>query len=141
MLTTSGIFALSGDLSATCTAASRFGCVPGPASLQGCELIGAAIDPTIHLDTSTGTVTGSFVVGGTGSCVQSDPDAATHTAPPGVYHLSIGCVACEVATFTLTEPAATLPATGFPIVPASLWGAGLLAIGLVLVRSRQTPRL
>jgi hypothetical protein len=140
MLTTSGIFELLTDLSATCAPASGFRCTPGPANLQGCELTGVATEETIQLDTSTGTVTGSFVVGSTGTCVQSDPDAATHSAPPGVYALAIGCGACQVATFTLTKPAATLPATGFPIVTASLWGAALLAAGLVLVRSRQTAR-
>jgi hypothetical protein len=140
MLTTPDIFALETDLSATCNPGSRFGCTPGPASLQGCELIGVATDQTIHLDKSTGTVTGSFVVGITGICVQSDPDAATHFAPPGEYALSIGCGACQVATFTLTKPAATLPATGFPIATASLYASGLLVLGLLLCRRRLTWR-
>jgi hypothetical protein len=121
MLATPDIFALLRDLS------------PG-----GCELIGVANDPTIHLDPVTGVVTGSFVVGSTGTCVQSDPDAATHTAPPGVYHLSIGCVACEIATFTLTKAAATLPVTGFPIASASIWAGGFLVLGLIIVRGRRT---
>jgi LPXTG-motif cell wall-anchored protein len=139
MLNTTGIFELLTDLSATCNPASGFRCTPGPANLQGCELTGVTTDETIHLDASTGIVTGSFVVGSTGVCVQSDPDAATHSAPPGEYELAIGCGACQVASFVLTRPAATLPATGFPVVTASLLGSALLVVGILLYRRRLTP--
>jgi len=138
MLSAPGIFALLTDLSASCNPGSGFGCTPGPASLQGCELVGVAADQTIHLDTSTGIVTGSFVVGSTGICVQSDPDAETHPAPPGEYRLSIGCGACQVATFTLTKPAATLPFTGFPVATVSLCALGLVGVGLLVCRRRVT---
>jgi hypothetical protein len=117
MLTTSGMFELLTDL-------------------QNCELAGVTTNETIHLDTSTGVVTGAFVVGSTGICVQSDPDAATHSAPPGVYRLAIGCGACQVATFTLTRPVATLPATGFPVATALIFASGLLVVGLLLYRRR-----
>jgi hypothetical protein len=135
-LNTSGIFELLTDLSATCNPTSGFRCTRGPADLQGCELTGLTTDETIHLDTSTGLVTGSFVVGSTGICVQSDPDAATHSAPPGEYELAISCGACQVATFTLTKAAATLPATGFPIANASLCASGLLVLGFLLLGLR-----
>ena len=139
MLNTTGIFELLTDLSPTCSPASRFRCTPGPANLQNCELTGVTTDETIHLDTTTGLVTGSFVVGSTGICVQSDPDAATHSAPPGEYELAIGCGACQVASFVLTRPAATLPFTGFPIATTGLFGSALLAVGLLLYRRRLTP--
>ncbi len=126
-------FALLTDLSPTCSPASANSCTLGPASLKNCELLVDAYDHTIHLDTSTGVVTGSFVVGSTGNCVQSDPDAATHTAPPGVYSLAISCGACQVATFTLTQ-GATLPFTGFPVGNAILCASGLVVVGLLLRR-------
>jgi hypothetical protein len=138
MLNTPGIFALLTDLSPTCNPASAFRCTLGPANLQNCELTGVTTDETIHLDTSTGVVTGSFVVGSTGICVQSDPDAATHSAPPGEYSLAISCGACQVATFTLTR-AATLPFTGFPVGTVSLWASGLVLVGFLLCR-RRSPR-
>ena len=136
MLNATGIFELLTDLSPTCKPASGSLCTPGPASLQGCELTGVTTDEAIHLDTSTGLVTGSFVVGSTGTCVQSDPDAATHSAPPGEYELAIGCGACQVAAFTLTKPAATLPFTGFPVGRAILCASGLVVVGLLLRRPR-----
>lgn len=136
MLNAPGIFELLTDVSATCKPASGFRCTPGRANLQGCELTGVTADETIHLDTSTGNVTGSFVVGSTGTCVQSDPDAATHSAPPGEYELAIGCGACQVAAFVLTKPAATLPATGFPAAAASMWALGLLVFGFFLLGLR-----
>lgn len=119
MLTASGIFALLTDL-------------------QGCELVGVTTDETIHVDTATGDVTGSFVVGSTGTCVQSDPDALTHAAPAGEYRLSIGCLACQVGSFTLTKAAATLPATGFPVGTACLCASGLLVVGLFLCARRRS---
>ena len=122
MLNNPGFFALVTDLS------------------SGCELVGAVTNETIHLDAATGRVTGSFVVGGTGICTMSDPDAATHSAPPGRYQLAISCAACQVATFTLTKPAATLPATGFPIAGVGLGACGLLVLGLLLRSRGRQPR-
>ena len=83
-------------------------------------------------------MTGSFVVGSTGNCVQSDPDAATHSAPPGEYSLAISCGACQVATFTLTR-APTLPFTGFPVGTVSLCASGLVVVGLVLCAAASSP--
>jgi hypothetical protein len=139
MLTRPDFFALVTELSATCNTAAGFGCTPGPANLQGCELLVDVVNQTIHLDGVTGSVTGSLVVGSTGICVQSHPDAATHAAPPGRYSLAISCPACQVATFTLTEPASALPATGFPIATASVFALGLLVLGLLL-RLRHPQR-
>jgi len=131
-LTKLDFFTLVADLSATCNPAAGFGCTPGPASLEGCELYVDTSNQTMQVDSSTGRVTGSFVVGSTGNCTMSYPDAATHSAPPGRYSLAISCGACQFATFTLTEPAATLPATGFPIAAESLCALGLLVLGLFL---------
>jgi len=132
-------YGLVTDLFATCNPDSGFRCTPGPANLDHCELVVPTADETIHLDTSTGVVTGSFVVDGTGICVQSDPDAATHSAPPGEYGLAISCGACQVATFTLTR-AATLPFTGFPVATASMCASSLVFIGVLLCRRRPLRR-
>jgi hypothetical protein len=136
-------FALYTDISTSCPASGEL-CTPGPANLAGCELLVAAIDPVIHLDESTGQVTGSFVVGGDGTCSQSDPDAATHQAPPGPYELSIGCPACGVASFGLTRAAgsvpasATLPFTGRPFGLMTLTGGVLVVWGFVILAAVPT---
>jgi hypothetical protein len=132
MLKSPEFFTLLTDV---CGPNATTGCTRGPTSLARCELLDGAINSVIHLDESTGAVTGSFVVGGSGTCVQSDPDAATHAAPPGRYELSVGCcVASEVGEFTLTAPSSepTLPATGFPAALASLGGVILVAGGVLL---------
>ena len=147
MLKSPEFFNLLTDISASCEPTAA-GCTRGPTSLAGCELLVGAINGVIHLNESTGAVTGSFVVGGSGICVQSDPDAETHSAPPGRYALSVGCcVASEVGEFTLTAPSSepTLPATGFPAALASLGGVILVAVGLLLCsyarwRKTRTPR-
>jgi hypothetical protein len=128
------IFTLLTDISASCAPNATSRCTPGPTSLAGCELLDGAVDGVIHVNDSTGVVTGSFIVDGRGTCVQSDPDAATHSAPPGKYALSIGCPACEIGEFTLTAPSSepTLPATGFSAALASLGGGILVAVGLLL---------
>lgn len=142
MLKAPEIFTLLTDISATCEPNATTRCTRGPTSLAGCELLDGAINGVIHLNESTGTVTGSFIVGGTGICVQSEPDAATHSAPPGRYALSIGCPACEVGEFTLTAPSSepTLPATGFPIALAGLGGVILVAVGLLLLSIRTMAK-
>ena len=137
MLKSPEIFTLLTDV---CGPNATTGCTRGPTSLAGCELLDDAINGVIHLNDSTGAVTGSFVVGGSGICVQSDPDAATHAAPPGRYALSVGCcIASEVGEFTLSAPSSepTLPATGFPTALASLCGLILVAVGLLLVSRPQ----
>lgn len=133
MLKSPEFFTLVTDV---CGPSATTGCTRGPTSLARCELLDGAINSVIHVDESTGTVTGSFVVGGSGTCVQSDPDAATHPAPPGRYELSVGCcVASEVGEFRLTAPSSepTLPATGFPTALATLCGVILVAVGLLLL--------
>src|SRR5450432_2858612 len=139
MLKSPEIFTLLTDV---CGPNATTGCTRGPTSLARCELLDGAINGVIHLNESTGTVTGSFIVGGTGICVQSDPDAATHAAPPGRYALSIGCPACEVGEFTLTAPSSepTLPATGFPAALAGLGGVILVAVGLLLLSIRKMAK-
>lgn len=132
MLKSPQIFTLVTDV---CGPNATTECTRGPTSLARCELLDSAINGVIHLDESTGAVTGSFVVGGSGTCVQSDPDAATHAAPPGRYAFSVGCcVASEVGEFMLTAPSSepTLPMTGFPTALATLCGMILVASGLVL---------
>ena len=142
MLKAPEIFTLLTDISAPCEPNATTRCTRGPTSLAGCELLDGAINGVIHLNESTGTVTGSFIVGGTGTCVQSEPDAATHSAPPGRYALSIGCPACEVGEFTLTAPSSepTLPATGFPAALAGLGGVILVAVGLLLLSIRKMAK-
>jgi hypothetical protein len=142
MLKAPEIFTLLTDISATCEPNATTRCTRGPTSLAGCELLDGAINGVIHLNESSGTVTGSFIVGGTGICVQSEPDAATHSAPPGRYALSIGCPACEVGEFTLTAPSSepTLPATGFPAALAGLGGVILVAVGLLLLSIRKMAK-
>jgi hypothetical protein len=134
MLSTPDVFLLLADLSANC-AATLDVCTPGPASLEGCELLVGVTNEVVHVDEATGIVTGSFVAGADGTCFQSMPDAAPRWAPAGRYALSIGCQACEVATFTLTAPS-TLPFTGFPVLLTSLCGFLLVGTGLLLLRRR-----
>jgi hypothetical protein len=114
MLSTPDVFLLLADLSANC-AATLDVCTPGPASLEGCELMVGVTNEV--------------------ACFQSMPDAAPRWAPAGRYALSIGCQACEVATFTLTAPS-TLPFTGFPVLLTSLCGFLLVGTGLLLLRRR-----
>jgi len=77
-------------------------CSAGPASLAGCELIAGLIHPLINLDTATGRVSGSFTVGGQGTCFQDRPTAHPQATLPGRYDLAIGCHACSFALFTVT---------------------------------------
>ncbi len=69
-------FTLITDVWADCAkaphAAYLYDCSTGPASLAGCELIVGLIHPLINLDTATGRVSGSFTVGGEGTCFQDD---------------------------------------------------------------------
>ncbi|HEY8728585.1 MAG TPA: hypothetical protein VIL94_03310 [Acidothermaceae bacterium] len=146
MLKAPEIFTLLTDISASCEPTTATPCAPAPTGLVGCELLDGAVGGVIHVEESTGAVTGSFIVGTTGTCVQSTPDAASHVAPPGRYALSVGCPACEVGAFTLTAASAapTLPAAGFPSAPAMVVGVVLIAAGLLLRRfgavAHSTPR-
>jgi hypothetical protein len=54
-------------------------------------LIVGLIQPRITLDTTTGRVSGSFTVGGEGTCFQDRPTGSPQATPPGRYDLAIGC--------------------------------------------------
>jgi hypothetical protein len=98
-------FSLITDVWADCAKALRaypYDCSAGPASLAGCELIVGLIHPLISLDTATGRVSGSFTVGGQGTCFQDRPTQHPQATLPGRYDLAIGCHACSLALFRVT---------------------------------------
>jgi hypothetical protein len=101
-------FNLITDVHADCAkaphAAYPFDCSTGPASLAGCELVVDLTRPLISLDTATGRVSGSFTVGGEGTCFQGQPTEHPQAALPGRYVLAIGCHACSFALFRVTGP-------------------------------------
>ncbi|HEV2450615.1 MAG TPA: hypothetical protein VGS62_01655 [Streptosporangiaceae bacterium] len=112
-------FNLITDVRAGCAkaphAAYLYDCSAGPASLAGCELIVGLIHPLINLDTATGRVSGSFTVGGTGTCFQDRPTDHPQATLPGRYVLAIGAHATSWALFEVTgspvpAPAGTAPA-------------------------------
>jgi hypothetical protein len=94
-------FSLITDVLADC-AKDPYDCSAGPPSLVGCELIVDLVHPLITLDTTTGRVTGSFTVGGEGTCFQDRPSGDSQATPPGRYDLAIGCHACSFARFRMT---------------------------------------
>jgi hypothetical protein len=97
-------FNLITDVWADCAKAPHaypYDCSAGPGSLAGCELIVGLIHPLISLDTATGRVSGSFAVGGGGSCFQGRPTGHPQAALPGRYVLAIGAHATSWALFTV----------------------------------------
>lgn len=108
-------FNLITDVWAGCATAPHaypYDCSAGPAGLAGCELIVGLIHPLIRLDTATGRVSGSFTVGGDGTCFQDRPAGHPQATLPGRYDLAIGCHACSFALFTVTgSPAPTSTST------------------------------
>jgi hypothetical protein len=108
-------FNLITDVWADCTKAPHaypYDCSAGPASLAGCELIAGLIHPLINLDTATGRVSGSFTVGGEGTCFQARPTGHPQATLPGRYVLAIGAHATSWALFTVTgSPVATSAST------------------------------
>lgn len=130
-------FGLITEVHRSCSAAAG-PCVVGPARLAGCELDGGATGQTLTFSRTTGRVHGSFVVGGGGSCFQSQPDSRRHPTLPGRYVLTIGCHACEVAYFTVS-PQSTA-ATGAAVAPMLCIAAVLIIVGIVLTgRGRSRP--
>jgi hypothetical protein len=99
-------FNLITDVWADCAkaphAAYLYDCSAGPASLAGCELIVDLIHPLITFDTATGRVSGSFTVGGEGTCFQDRPTGHRQATLPGRYVLAIGAHATSWALFTVT---------------------------------------
>jgi hypothetical protein len=108
-------FNLITDVWADCAKAPHaypYDCSAGPASLAGCELIVGVIHPLISLDTATGRVSGSFTVGGEGTCFQDRPTEHPQATLPGRYDVAIGCHACSFALFRVTgSPAPTSTST------------------------------
>jgi hypothetical protein len=112
-------FNLITDVWADCAkaphAAYLYDCSAGSASLAGCELIVDLIHPLITLDTATGRVSGSFTVGGEGTCFQGRPTEHPRATLPGRYVLAIGAHATSWALFKVTgspvpTPTSTAPA-------------------------------
>jgi hypothetical protein len=99
-------FSLITDVFASCANDPGY-CTAGPASLAGCELIVNAVHPILSLDVATGRVSGSFTVGGDGTCFADRPTGQPQTTPPGRYDLAIGAHATSWALFTVTRSAAT----------------------------------
>ncbi len=111
-------FNLITDVWADCAKAPRaypYDCSAGPASLAGCEVIAGLIHPLINLDTATGQVSGSFTVGGQGTCFQDRPTGHPQATLPGRYVLAIGAHATSWALFTVTGPPGPTPASTAPV--------------------------
>ena len=92
-----------------------YDCSAGPASLAGCELIVDLIHPLINLDTATGRVSGSFTVGGEGTCFQDQPTEHPQATLPGRYVLAIGAHATSWALFRVTGSPVPTPASTAPV--------------------------
>ena len=98
-------FSLITDVFADCAKAPHaypYDCSAGPARLAGCELIVGLPHSVIALDPATGRVTGSFTVGGAGTCFQDNPTGHPQATPPGHYALAVGAHASTVALFRVT---------------------------------------
>ena len=102
---------------------------------RGCELIGGTEHGTIAL-AADGTVTGSFTVGGTGTCFQGN--GAEVPIQPGNYVLAVGCHAGGVGYFTVTR--GSLPFTGSTsLLFAAAIGASACALGGLTMRAARRP--
>jgi hypothetical protein len=104
---------------------------PGSGPLAGCELIIGGDHATVSM-TADGVVTGSFIVGRTGTCFQQSD--VEHPTQPGRYVLAVGCQACGVANFTVTP--SSLAFTGVPslLVPVAVAVFAIAVGGLLSVR-------
>ncbi|MHB2023333.1 MAG: hypothetical protein ACYCO3_08395 [Mycobacteriales bacterium] len=117
-----GYFALLTDVAAECAAAAPPGhCAHGPANLRGCELILGLDHPLVRFNPTTGAVSGSFRVGRTGSCFQTNPVAGPVPALPGRYSLGIGAHASSFASFVITH---AIPLPAEPCVPVTMTADG-----------------
>ena len=113
-------------------------------NLPGCgDLIVDLGNPTISIEPTSMRVTGSFTVGSSGGCFQSN--GLLHSTVPGSYLLIIGCHVCSVRSFTVTASGSTttgssLPSTGFHATAPIALASFLTATGLLLVAtSRRNP--
>jgi hypothetical protein len=105
-------FSLITDVYADCATAPHAypdDCSAGSAKLAGCELIVDLPDSAVSLDSTTGRVTGSFTVGGGGTCFQDRPTGQPQPTLPGRYALVIGAHANTVAVFTVAGLLAQAP--------------------------------
>lgn len=105
-----------------------------------CLLEGGGI-ANFHAHVSAeGKVRGHFrVVGGRQGCHQS---SGTDTFRPGVYAVEVGCGGCQVAVFRIDPPATDLAFSGPrpPVVPVTLAGLALIAVGVALVVAGRLRR-
>jgi len=111
-------FNLITDVWADCAQAPHaypYDCSAGPTNLAGCELIVGLIHPLISLDTATGRVSGSFTVGGQGTCFQDRPTEHRQATLPGRYVLAIGAHATSWGLFRVTGPPGPTPASTAPV--------------------------
>jgi hypothetical protein len=111
-------FNLITDVWADCAKAPHaypYDCSAGPASLAGCELIVDLIHPLINLDMATGRVSGSFTVGGEGTCFQDRPTEHPQATLPGRYVLAIGAHATSWALFKVTGSPVPTSASTAPV--------------------------
>ena len=119
------------------TGSIAHGLVGGPAvEPQGCPVDVYLLHDHVGLDRKTRRVTGSFVIGNTGSCPQHD---GTFAVRPGKYDFYFGCEACFVASFIVTP--SSLAFTGSTATPLMILGVGLLAAGccLLILASARRP--
>lgn len=94
-----------------------------------CELLVSGGNlSAIHLNVATGRVTGSFVVGTSGNCNQTQRSYPTSA---GLYYLTAECVACGFAQYRVT--ASRLPATGGASPGFAAFGLLLIAAGSLLI--------
>jgi hypothetical protein len=107
-------FSLITDVLASCTK-DPSGCSAGPAGLAGCELIVNPVRSVISLDAATGRVSGSFTVGGEGTCFQDRPTAQPQATLPGRYDLAIGAHATSWALFTVSGPPVGVHVASCPV--------------------------
>lgn len=101
---------------------------PAGSPLSGCELSVSNGPSAIHLDTTTGEVSGFFVVGSHGNCMQQTKGYPTQ---PGRYYLTAGCTACVFAEYRILPR--RLPATG-----SSTWPWGVLGLLLCVAGGALT---
>jgi hypothetical protein len=96
--------------------------------IKDCELLVNLQQTAITVDPS-GTVSGSFVVGGSGQCFQQE---GTRQVVAGPYNLAISCHACFVGSFTITS-GQKLARTGAASLPLAMMAMCLIAAGAACV--------
>jgi hypothetical protein len=66
---------------------------------DGCALVGGVREIRMHV-TRNGRLRGEFIITADGTCFQEP--GRRHRVTPGLYHLAIGCMACNVRAFRVT---------------------------------------